>query len=108
MDDGFYTADVGGLDNPITSNGVVTSLGNTANPPNGVFAYGGTPTFPNGGFNGSNYWVDVDVSVDGTFLDDIQLNNSQWNYHTSRCRFVSLWCISCLFGCDLLLRAALA
>src|SRR5450432_123086 len=65
MSDGFYTADVHGLDAPISSNGVVTSLGNTANPPNGVFAYGGTPTFPNTGFIGSNYWVDVDVSVDG-------------------------------------------
>jgi Domain of unknown function (DUF4082) len=82
MDNGFYTADLHGLDAPLTSNGVVTSLGNTANPPNGVFDYGtGAPSFPNTGFNGSNYWVDVDVSVDGTFLNDIVLNNSTINVY---------------------------
>jgi hypothetical protein len=84
MSDGFYTADVHGLDAPITSNGVVTSISNTGNPPNGVFDYGtgtGLPVFPNGGFNGSNYWVDVDVSVDGIFLNDIILNGSTINVY---------------------------
>jgi Domain of unknown function (DUF4082) len=80
MSDGLYTADVHGLDAPIT-NGILTSIGNTANPPNGVFAYGATPTFPNGGFNGSNYWVDADVSVDGPFLDDVVLNGSTINVY---------------------------
>lgn len=37
----------------------LAALQNQTSAPNGVFAYGTNSTFPSGGFNSSNYWVDV-------------------------------------------------
>src|SRR5271166_642383 len=43
-----------GIDNP-----PVHALANGVSGPDGVYAYGSTPAFPNGNGNGANYWVDV-------------------------------------------------
>ena len=45
-----------GVDNP-----PLHTVANTLSP-DGVFSYSATSTFPTGGFNGSNYWVDVEFA----------------------------------------------
>jgi PKD repeat protein len=41
------------------TNGPLRALQNGLSGPNGVFAYGSTPVFPNNSFRSTNYWVDV-------------------------------------------------
>lgn len=57
-DTGHYADDIGafveGLDN-----GPLHVLPDTAESPNGVYAYAATSTFPTTGWQASNYWVDV-------------------------------------------------
>jgi hypothetical protein len=52
-DDQNYFTTVG-VDSP-----PLHALANGVSGTNGVFAYGANSVFPNGGFNSSNYWVDV-------------------------------------------------
>jgi Domain of unknown function (DUF4082)/Bacterial Ig-like domain (group 2) len=55
---GHYSVDKGYFSNGGYSNPPLTAPGGPGNP-NGLYAYSPTPTFPNGTFNGNNYWVDV-------------------------------------------------
>jgi hypothetical protein len=43
--------------------GPLTALADGTDGPNGVYAYGGTSSFPSSTYNGSNYWVDVVFST---------------------------------------------
>jgi hypothetical protein len=52
-DDQYYFS-AGGMDNP-----PLHALADGVSGLNGVYAYGAAGTFPNEGWNGSNYWVDV-------------------------------------------------
>jgi hypothetical protein len=56
---GHYPFDINyfstsGVDNP-----PLHALQDGISGPDGVFAYGSTPSFPSSGYNGTNYWVDV-------------------------------------------------
>jgi hypothetical protein len=57
-DGGHYVGDLNYLNAAIDS-GVVQALASGASGGNGVYAYNGTPAFPNQSFQASNYWVDV-------------------------------------------------
>ena len=50
-DDNYFTSGV--------DSGPLHALADGASGPNGVYAYGSTSTFPNNGYQASNYWVDV-------------------------------------------------
>ena len=50
-DDNYFTSEV--------DSGPLHALADGASDPNGVYAYGSTSTFPNTGYQASNYWVDV-------------------------------------------------
>jgi hypothetical protein len=54
---GHYAASQQGFASAVT-NGPLTAVGN-ATSVNGVYAYGGTSTFPTSAYNATNYWVDV-------------------------------------------------
>jgi hypothetical protein len=54
---GHYSDDVNYF-NLAVSHAPLTALQNSATAPNGVYAYG-SGTFPNQGWNASNYWVDL-------------------------------------------------
>ena len=53
-DDNYFTSGV--------DSGPLHALADGASGPNGVYAYGSTSTFPNNGYQASNYWVDVAFS----------------------------------------------
>ena len=55
---GRYAVNAGYFTSTTTS-APVRGLGDGVDGPNGVFKYGGSPGFPNGNGNKSNYWVDV-------------------------------------------------
>ena len=55
-----YTDDY--FSSPI-ENGLLKGLGNGEDGPNGVYFYTSTPAFPTNSFQSSNYWVDVEFSV---------------------------------------------
>jgi hypothetical protein len=55
---GRYAQDIGDFTAGVTS-GALTALANGADGPNGVYSYSGAPTFPNQGYQASNYWADV-------------------------------------------------
>jgi hypothetical protein len=63
---GHYSDD----QNYFSGNGVdsppLHALADGASGFNGVFAYGATSSFPNNGWNGSNYWVDVVFNTNST------------------------------------------
>ena len=50
-DDGYFTSSV--------DSGPLHALADVAGSPNGVYASSSTSTFPNNGYQASNYWVDV-------------------------------------------------
>jgi Domain of unknown function (DUF4082) len=82
MADGNYTATQHALTAAIT-NGALTAPASTGPPPNqnGLFTYGVAAALPASGNLDQNYWVDPNVRVDGTFLNDIVLNNSTINVY---------------------------
>jgi hypothetical protein len=55
---GSYTATAGGLNGSVT-NASLTALSGGTSGGNGVFSYGGAPTFPSNSFGNANYWADV-------------------------------------------------
>ena len=57
-DDNYFTSGV--------DSGSLHALADGASGPNGVYAYGSTSTFPNNGYQASNYWVDVAFASGGT------------------------------------------
>jgi hypothetical protein len=59
-----------GVDNP-----PLHALADGASGANGVYSYGSTSSFPNQGWNSSNYWVDVLFSISGA--DTLQLQSLQ-------------------------------
>jgi methionine-rich copper-binding protein CopC len=57
---GGYSYDSAAFASSGVTNGPLTALANSsASPGNGVYGYSGSPAFPNGSFNATNYWVDV-------------------------------------------------
>ncbi len=56
---GNYSADNDYFDTAAHTNGPLTAPATGSIGGNGVYAYGGTSTFPTNSFLGSNYWVDV-------------------------------------------------
>jgi Domain of unknown function (DUF4082)/Bacterial Ig-like domain len=52
--DPAYFASAGVTNGPLTA-----PKSSAVSPGNGVYAYGGSPTFPNSTYNANNYWVDV-------------------------------------------------
>jgi hypothetical protein len=57
---GGYSYDSAYFANAGVTNGPLTAPQSSAvSPGNGVYAYGGSPTFPNTTYNADNYWVDV-------------------------------------------------
>ena len=55
---GFYSADSNYFATA-TTNGPLTAPASASSGGNGVYAYGGTSTFPVNTYNATNYWVDV-------------------------------------------------
>ncbi|MGC2222053.1 MAG: DUF4082 domain-containing protein [Methylocella sp.] len=55
---GFYSAS-GNYFATATTNGPLTAPASASSGGNGVYAYGGTSTFPVNNYNATNYWVDV-------------------------------------------------
>ena len=60
---GHYAADQSYFTNSGVDNAPLHALQDGVNGSNGVFVYGTTSAFPNSGFQGSNYWVDVVLAV---------------------------------------------
>ena len=56
---GHYSFDTNYFQNAGVDNAPLHALANGVSGPNGVFAYGSAPSFPNNGTNAANYWVDV-------------------------------------------------
>lgn len=54
---GHYSVTPGGFTTAV-DNGLLHAAANGTTP-NGLYAYGGSPTFPRDSYNASNYWVDV-------------------------------------------------
>ncbi len=54
---GHYSVTASGLSSAV-ANGPLTAIANGTDA-NGVYAYGGSSTFPSNSYNASNYWVDV-------------------------------------------------
>lgn len=75
---GGYPADLGYFAATGVDNGPIHGLASGLDGPNGVFKYSATPTFPNQGFNASNYWVDVDFTG-ATYTQEsrIRINGAQ-------------------------------
>ena len=55
---GHYSATPAAFTPPGSSNPPLQALANGTSP-NGVYAYGASPTFPTSSYNATNYWVDV-------------------------------------------------
>jgi hypothetical protein len=55
---GFYSADSGYFNNPLT-NGPLTAPAGSSSGGNGVYVYSASDAFPTSSYNASNYWVDV-------------------------------------------------
>ncbi len=62
---GRYAVDTGYFSTSGTTRAPVRALANGVDGPDGVYAYGSTPTFPTSTAGSSNYWVDV-VFTPGT------------------------------------------
>ena len=60
---GHYAADQSYFTAAGVDNAPLHALQDGVNGNNGAFAYSSTSTFPNSGFQGSNYWVDVVLAV---------------------------------------------
>jgi len=60
---GHYSDDQGYFASAGVSSPPLSVPADGASGPNGVFAYGSSSTFPTGGWNSSNYWVDVAVTT---------------------------------------------
>jgi hypothetical protein len=57
---GGYSADGGYFASSGVTNGPLTApASSAATPGNGVYAYAGSPAFPDSSFNAANYWGDV-------------------------------------------------
>ncbi len=55
---GFYSANRNYFVNAHSS-GVLTAPSNSTSAGNGVYAYGGTSSFPKNSYNATNYWIDL-------------------------------------------------
>lgn len=62
---GHYAADQNFFGTTGVTNGPLTALKDGASGPDGVYTYGSSSSFPNTGFNASNYWVDLVLSPNG-------------------------------------------
>ncbi|MGH3626973.1 MAG: DUF4082 domain-containing protein, partial [Sciscionella sp.] len=55
---GNYISTISGLETA-TTNGPLTALADSTDGVNGLFKYTDSPALPDGGYQASNYWVDI-------------------------------------------------